>query len=164
MGNIAVANQFFDGAGSPSIQAYYGPHASLVDALAAIPPALRTVGRIVGIRTGNLINDYKLEGFDDTDLAVKTALTTDAFTSAGGSGGGEVIVDPLNLPVNAGTLTFLNANYSANAIGLEVYDTVNRFMYKKIGATTWAKTAAVDPDSSLDPAGVIQGVNLIAHK
>ena len=169
MANNGLANKFYANDGSPTIEAYYGPYANLQAALDSLPAAFRVVGRRVGIKTGNNIQDYVLNGFDDQDSSVRSSLTTSSFSSAGGSsvGGSELapIVDPAGLPIPPSDVgVFLNNNYSANPINTKVYDTVNGLSYTKIGASTWTQQASVSPSTVIDPEGVIQGISLISIK
>lgn len=172
MANQGLSNKYYSNDGSPSIEAFKGPYASLAEALVAIPQAFRQVGREVLIKTGNRVKTYKLDGFNDNLQVDRESITVaniipieNTMTITGGTGGGlPIYVDPAGLPVNSNTNTFLNSNYSLDAIGTEVYDTINRFMYKKISSGVWVKTAAINPDLDMDPIGVIQGINLISYK
>lgn len=171
MANQGLSNKYYSNDGSPSIEAFKGPYATLDAALAAIPQAFRQLGREVLIKTGTRIRSYRLDGFDDTNQTNRENITIanivpleDTMVVSGGGGSTIIYVDPPGLPVNSNTNTFLTSNYTLAPIGTEVYDTVNRFMYKKISSGVWVKTAAVSPDLDMDPIGVIQGINLISYK
>lgn len=172
MANQGLSNKYYSNDGSPSIEAFKGPYVSLATALAAIPQQFRQVGREILIKTGTRVKSYKLDGFDDSIQANREAITTSNIVPvettmevSGGDGTAATIhVDPAGLPVNSNTTNFLTTNYDSDPVGTEVYDTVNRFMYKKISSGVWVKTAAISPDLDMDPIGVIQGINLISYK
>lgn len=84
MSNQGVNNKYFANDGKPSIEAFFGPYATLEAALLAIPSNFRQLGREVGIVVGNVITRYELSGFDETNPTERDNLTVSAFKPIGG--------------------------------------------------------------------------------
>lgn len=160
---IGITDKLYTTSASASLEAFYGPYASTAAALAAIPSNFRAVGKKIAVVDGSdNVTEYVFNG----GVADINLVTVESLMSGGGGGGtsAPIYTDPAGLPVNSNTTSYLNSNFGSDPIATEVYDTANKFMYKKIATSTWTKTAAVSPDDDMDPSGVIQGVNLISYK
>lgn len=81
MPNQGVDNKYFANDGSPSIEAYFGPHISKQAALDAVPNAFRVVGRRVGVIANNVVTTYTFGNFEET--VDKSTLTVDHLLSSG---------------------------------------------------------------------------------
>ncbi len=158
---IALSNKLYTSEPSASLEAFYGPYATLSVALTSIPSYIRAVGKPFLVKDiNNNITEYVFNG----GILDIHAVTKSSIMSGGSGSSAPIYVDPAGLPVNSNTTTYLSSNYGLEPIGTEVYDTINKFVYKKIATSTWIKSAAVNPDDDMDPAGVIQGVQLISYK
>lgn len=147
----------------PSLEATYGPYATIDAAYDAIVADFEAggipVGLTVGIKVDNTITDYWFNGG-----TTKAHLVKKYPEGGSGGGGGEGYTLFTTPSVAEDSTTYLNANFTTAVKGDHVVDTTTGHVYIKYSATGWTKLVGTILAASPSPNASIVAAAIMSYK